>query len=130
MLDSVNIKPTTKNSLLSGFLYLSWFAGGIGFFIPLLIYFLVKDDKYIRFHALQSFLFSIFLFALDIVLFAIFFALTLSGIRLWIDTLLWFVYLLFIIAITFLPPFYFAYLTTRGRTFSLPFITPIVLKYI
>jgi uncharacterized membrane protein len=121
-----DIKPEKKDSnLLAALAYIGNF--GLGIVAPLLIYILVKDDRYVRFHALHSIFFLLLLMCLNIIIFPIFFlAMFLTR-----TSVIFFILFPTLFAINVLPLLYFAYSAYRARRFSSPhFITRLALEHL
>lgn len=121
-----DIKPKKKDSnLIAALAYIGTF--GLGIFAPVLIYILIKDDRYVRFHALHSIFFMAFLLCFNLVSFPLLFVMTFI-----INSpMLFLIFFPLIFAINILPLFYFAYKAYKGRNFSsLPILMSLTLKYL
>jgi uncharacterized membrane protein len=121
-----NIKPEKNDSKILGAIA---YAGSIflSFLAPLLIYLLAKEDKFARFHALQSLIIGVVTAVLFIVLWVL--AMVITVVTFGIGALL---FIFFIPAglIFLLLYLYWAYLAYQGKAFTVPYVTEFVLKNI
>ena len=112
MFESAKIKPAEKDSkVLGAVVYLCSIFGFMGFLIPVLIFVIAKDDKFARFHALQSLLYLACFFIVYAPV-AVILWFTVVGICIVIP-----VYLLFV-----LSELYLAYLAWQGESCKIPLV--------
>ena len=126
MFETIDIKPEKNDSKMLGAIA---YAGSIlvSFLAPLVIYLIAKDDKFARFHALQSLIIGVAILVLSIVLWVILIMITF--ITLGIGGILFILFLpagLIVLALYL----YWAYLAYEGKAFRVPYITDFVLKNI
>lgn len=120
-MEDAGIKPPKKDSnIIAALPYI------FGILVALLVYLLAKDDKFARYHALQSLL-------LDIVIIPVFFIEYILAFVLLITVIgylvMWFVILGTIICV-FLFRLYMAYNAFQGRSLMIPYLGKAVLNYI
>ena len=121
-----NIKPEKNDSKILGAIA---YAGSIfiSFLAPLLIYLLAKEDKFARFHALQSLIIGVVTAVLFIALWV--FAMVVTVVTFGIGALL-FIFFIPVGLIFVLLYLYWAYLAYQGKAFTVPYVTDFVLKNI
>ena len=113
MFEVIDIEPQENDSRMLGALA---YAGAIfiGFLAPLLIYLLAREDRFAKFHALQSLILSVVLFV--VIMIVAVFTLGLG--------------LLLLVPLYLVLYLYLAYLAYQGQAFSVPYVTDFVLKNI
>lgn len=121
-----SIKPEKNDSKILGAIA---YAGSIfiSFLAPLLIYLLAKEDKFARFHALQSLIIGILMAVLFIALWVFF--MIIAVVTFGYGALL-FIFFIPVCLIFLLLYLYLAYLAYQGQAFTVPYVTEFVLKNI
>lgn len=124
-MDDAGFKAQTKDgSTMAALCYLGGIVGQIGLIVPLFIYLNAKDDKFVRFHALQAMIAEIALYLIEyaMIFLAILLLITIVG------------YFLMILALVALYPlivlvrFYLAYRAYKGEAFMLPKVGEFTIK--
>ncbi|ODS36605.1 MAG: hypothetical protein A7316_02375 [Candidatus Altiarchaeales archaeon WOR_SM1_86-2] len=121
-----DIKPEKDDSRMLGAIA---YAGSIliSLLAPLLIYLIAREDKFARFHALQSLILGAALIVVFIVLWV--FITIIAVVTFGLGAVLYLLLILLALAALVLY-LYCAYLAYEGKAFQLPYITDFVLKNI
>ncbi len=106
--------------------------------IPILIYILTKNDKYVRFHALNAIGFQLLMMVVGVIVFIVYFisifasvilAAVTGGLGILILPIIW-IFIMGVIFGSFALSIYFMYLAYKGKAFNIPIVTIRVLDHI
>jgi len=114
MQSASGIKAATEQSLTyAAIAYVGVLVPLIGFLVPLIMYFVAqKDDKFARFHALQSFVMTLALFVIAMVV----------AVPMYL--------LMLLVGLVFLALYiYLAFMAYKGGAFKVPVIGDLVMAY-
>jgi uncharacterized membrane protein len=116
------LTPAKKDSnILAALGYL------LSLFVALIIYLLEKEDKWLKFHALQAVVFDLAYSAVFIVLMILGWVITIATFGLGVFCIL---PVFALIPVAFIYRIYIAYRAFRGDYFEIPLVGPLVLKHI
>jgi len=120
-MEDAKIKPGKKDSvILAALPYI------LGWVVALIVYLVAKEDRYARYHALQSIMFDVCMMAVFMVEFVVYVLLFITIIGAF---LMWGVIFLTVIA-AFFVRLYMAYRAYKGGAFMLPGIGKMALEHI
>lgn len=115
------LSPSKKDSkILASISYV------FGSFVSLLIYLLVKDDKWLRYHALQSLLFDIAFYAVYLVLFI--FAFVAAFATFGVGAICA-IPIFIILPVYFIVKIWWAYRVFQGEHFEAPYLAKIIKEH-
>lgn len=126
-MEDAGIKPEAKDSaILAALPYV------LGWLVALLIYLIAKEDRYARYHALQSLLFGLALTLVLTVVGTVGFILYLPVFFLTfgLANFVLMPVMMLVMLCLFLSGFYFAYLAYQGRAFMLPYVGKMTLEHV
>lgn len=126
-MEDAKITPEAKDSTM-----LAALSYALGWFVAILVYLIAKEDKYARYHALQSLLLGLALSAVYTIAAVVGFIIYIPIFILTFGLANFVLIPLIMLAMLcmFLLGFYLAYLAYKGRAFMLPYIGKMALEHI